>query len=275
MSPEPILPSVKSYPKSTESKWARMESWFLTLLTFNLLLLISSCGLDIEDPTPPSPPVWVEKSLPEEWPERGIDAHESGGIYLEWEPSIMSDNIAGYIIQRAERIKGADSLSEFEHLIFLEPKMFNNDFIDIDVSFFFEYVYRLKSEDFSGNFSGFSEWVTYSLLRSVSSDELAMAPSGGDTLGLNRQLSWYYRYTIEMQDFIITLLGNDTELLNRTRIVPSRYTNGIELWSIPDTIYLLPNQRYEWRIDMSANYSGGRETSGAESTWGYFYYSGR
>ena len=83
----------------------------LSLIFFNFI----SCGLDIEDPTPPSTPVWVQKSLPEIWPERGIDAHESGGIFLEWEPN-PEDDIEAYSIFRAERFEEDDSLGKYELL---------------------------------------------------------------------------------------------------------------------------------------------------------------
>ena len=73
---------------------------FGSLLVCGFSLLILNCGLDVEDPIPPSPPVWVEKSFPEEWPESGIDAHESGGIYLEWEPNPEGDIVA-YKIYRS------------------------------------------------------------------------------------------------------------------------------------------------------------------------------
>ena len=83
MSTEPIKPTAKVKPAVMYPKWARMTFWFRVHLTFSLSLLTIQCGLNIEDSTPPSPPVWVQKSLPEEWPEPGIDAHESGGIFLE------------------------------------------------------------------------------------------------------------------------------------------------------------------------------------------------
>ena len=68
--------------------------------------------MDIEDPTPPSPPVWVEKSLAEEWPERGIDAHESGGIFLEWSTEANED-INAIAIFRCEISQTSNIFSEY------------------------------------------------------------------------------------------------------------------------------------------------------------------
>jgi hypothetical protein len=42
-----------------------------TMFFLIVLIVLIGCGFDVEDPTPPSPPMWVEKSLLEEWPERG------------------------------------------------------------------------------------------------------------------------------------------------------------------------------------------------------------
>ena len=127
-----------------------MGLWLLALLTLNFALLISACGLDIEDPTPPSPPVWVQKSLPEEWPERGIDAHESGGIYLEWysQPEI---EIMAYHVFRATWYETLDSLGDYELLASLERgSIGSTEFVDEEISILVRYFYKLKAENDSG-----------------------------------------------------------------------------------------------------------------------------
>ena len=78
-------------------------------------LNIQSCGIDVEDPKLPKSPTWVHKSFPEEWPERGIDAHETNGIYLEWEPNGGTD-ISAYHIYRATYYEYNDSLGHYEFL---------------------------------------------------------------------------------------------------------------------------------------------------------------
>ena len=99
--------------------WAPWKIGIQLLLTFIFALVTNQCGLDIEDPTPPSPPVWVQKSLPNEWPERGIDAHESGGIFLEWEPSLQEDIVA-YSVYRSIQFEELDSLGDDELIARLE-----------------------------------------------------------------------------------------------------------------------------------------------------------
>ena len=127
-------------------------------LTLGLLLsissLLSACGLDIEDPTPPSPPVWVQKSLPEEWPERGIDAHESGGIYLEWEPN-PSEGILAFHIYRAQWFEDIDSLGDYTLVAQIQNEtMFGFNYVDLQVgfnqyfySFFICYFYKIRIQN--------------------------------------------------------------------------------------------------------------------------------
>ena len=138
------------------------------ILTINLsLLTFDSCGLDVEDPTPPGPPIWVQKSLPEEWPERGIDAHESGGIYLEWEPS-SEENIIAYHIFRAEFFDENDSIGDYKLIHRMEvASRIGLNYIDSDIEFRTKYFYKLKAEDISENLGEFSDSLSYSLLPSL------------------------------------------------------------------------------------------------------------
>jgi hypothetical protein len=272
MSPETIVPSIKSYLKSTETKWARMGSWLLALLTFNLsLLTIQSCGLDIEDPSPPSPPVWVQKSLPEEWPERGIDAHESGGIYLEWEPN-PENNIEAYLIYRAEFFDEIDSLGDYSLLSILEWEPNTPlEYVDSEIVTRVKYFYKLKAEDSANNKSIHSNSLAYMLLEQISFNY--MMPNGqSESLDTERQLKWYSSYNLEMEDYTLTLLSHDNNFLHREILVPSNYTNGIESWIIPSAISLDHNQIYKWRIDTGAKYSNLFETAGSESAWANFLY---
>ena len=137
-------PTTKNHTISNGPNRARMRSWLLTLLTINLSLLTIQCGLDIEDPTPPSSPVWVQKSLPEEWPERGIDAHESGGIYLEWEPN-PEENIASYWLFIARYFPENDSLGEYETLWSNIPESQIN-FLHSEAAARITYYYKLKQQ---------------------------------------------------------------------------------------------------------------------------------
>jgi hypothetical protein len=264
MSPEPIMPNAKNYPKSIYTQWAQMRYWLPIFFIFNF------CGLDIEDPTPPSPPVWVQKSLPDEWPERGIDAHESGGIYLEWEIN-PEENIAAYIIYRSEYINTVDSLSDYTWIH--RVKSVSNtplEFIDSDITPNTQYYYKLKADDLSDNRSGYSDSCGYLVLPQITINQ--MEPSNQlENLDSNRLLYWHYTNSIQMENYCLTLLDLQNDLILRTVLSPVNYVNGSESWRVPDSIILMENQLYKWRIDTGANYSQGIESAGSESPWATFF----
>jgi hypothetical protein len=244
-------------------------------LTFGLLLIFSfliiQCGLDIEDPTPPSPPQWVEKSLPEEWPERGIDAHESGGIYLEWEPSPNGD-IIGYTIYRSSRNNVDNSLGDYILLVHVDvEKDADLEYIDRETELDIQYYYKLKAIDEASNKSAFSDSIFYTKTHSIPLE--TMRPNGIDrVLPGNRELRWTAPITMELEDYYLTLVTIDGELILRENLLPGGYAGGEESWNIPPSINLLDHNNYEWRIDTGARYYGGRETSGSESRWVTFLY---
>ena len=247
---------------------------FRLLLTFHFSLLIFNCGLDVEDPTPPSPPVWVEKSLPEEWPERGIDAHESGGIFLEWEPAPEGEDIIAYHIYRALYFELQDSLGDFEQLISLDvlgrPSY---SYVDRSVAMNVRHEYTLKSEDNAGNCSAFSDTCGYTLMSPVQA--LNMQPNGLSVgLGTERELSWIYDYAIAMEDYCLTLQSTNNQFMLRHILNPGNYVGIRERWQIPDSVLLIPGNSYQWRVDMQAGYTGGRESAGSESAWAWFLYPG-
>jgi hypothetical protein len=272
MSFEPIVPIAKSNPKPAGTKWARMRICLLMLFTFNFSLFIFNCGLDIEDPTPPSPPVWVQKSLPEEWPERGIDAHESGGIILEWEAN-QDLGIKAYIIYRTEYWEENDSLGEYALLSRFVTDLGKELYhVDKDVTLRTTYFYKLKAEDDSGNSSGFSDSIGISLLPQISSG--TMNPNGLiDTLSETRSLSWRYTYNVEMENYCLTILTQTGELILREIMNPGNYVDGKESWKIPTSITLEPYMVYLWRIDTDARYVDGLETAASESSWATFLYA--
>lgn len=265
-------PSAKIKPISTLPYWARMTSWLLALLTFNFAFLISACGLDVEDPTPPSPPVWVQKSLPDEWPERGIDAHESGGIYLEWEPN-HEDNISAYLVFIAQYYDDKDSLGSYDLVQRCESLIAGDlNFLHADASHNTKYFYKLKAEDSAENQSEFSDSIFYSLLPRLPDDGLV--PNGNTAiLKSTRNLSWFYDYYIEMENYCLTILSQNNDLILRTIIIPTDYVRRSETWIIPETVDLNSNQIYKWRIDIGAQYIQKKETLGSESAWATFLYA--
>ncbi len=241
------------------------------LLIFSFLIFY--CGLDVEDPTPPSPPVWVEKSLPEVWPERGIDAHESGGIFLEWEPSLDEDIIA-YNIYRGRWYTSNDSLGDYELLERIEvASLISPEFIDRQAEKNILYSYKLKSEDRANNLSKYSDSLSYSCLSAISVN--MMIPNGqSDTLLANRNLSWKNYYIIEAEDYCLTLLTLSDQLVARVLVQPRNYFGGTENWEIPVHVDLEYNRTYKWRIDIEARFVDDYETAGSESIWAIFVYGG-
>jgi len=265
---------MKSDSISNGPKFVRMLSWLFVLLTFNLsFLTIHSCGFDVEDPTPPSPPVWVQKSFPEHWPERGIDAHEIRGVSLEWEHNRDEGTVA-YLIYRAEHFADYDSLGDFLLLSRLEIEPNSElEYIDTDLVEGIRYFYKLKAEDMAKNQSEFSETVGYLLLQQISIHH--MSPNGiSKILGSHRSLSWIYAYGIAMENYCLTLLDQNNDFILRSIFTPVSYTNHTESWYIPDSIALDSNEIYKWRIDTDGQYLYGLETAGSESPWATFLYVG-
>ena len=251
-----------------------MDHWLAMLLTFNFTLLISSCGLDVEDPTPPLPPIWVEKSLPEEWPEKGIDAHESGGIYLEWKPNIEEDIVA-YNIYRATWFDVNDSLGDYDLIVSVELESIPElEYIDNGANAMTKYYYKLKAQDGADNLSVDSDSLVYSLHPALPAS--TMSPNGiSDTLDAERLLSWRYNYRIAMEDYCLTILSEENEFITRILLSPSNYVGWDESWQIPAVILLEPDQVYFWRIDTGAGYVDDMETAGSESQWASFVYRGK
>ena len=241
------------------------------LLIFQFSVLIFQCGFDVEDPTPPSPPVWVQKSLPEQWPEQGIDAHESGGLFLEWY-SNDSEDIKGYHLRKARYFDDLDSLGSFGFTHYIENTAGNTiQFVDETVWGRVKYFFILESENESGTFSGPSDTISYSILPAIRPE--TMVPNGSlDTLNEARELSWIYYYAVEMENYTVTILDFEGKCVLREEFSPSSFTGYNEKWRIPDALTLENETRYQWRIDIGAAYQDGYETVGAESLWAIFYY---
>jgi hypothetical protein len=244
---------------------------WIPLVAVVSLLTLHSCGLDIEDPTPPSSPVWFQKSLPEEWPERGIDAHETEGIYLEWEPN-PEENVTAYLVFCARYYQENDSLGDYEKLgRNTSESTISFNFLHSEAAIRTNYYYKLKAEDSAGNYSVFSDSIGYTLLPSL--DMETMTPNGNrDTLNNSRSLSWKYNYDIEMENYCLTLLTQNNELIYRILISPTDYVNGQEWWQIPESVVLDSTEIVKWRIDVGAQYINDLETFGSESNWATFSY---
>lgn len=267
----PAVPSYASQKSGTQLQGAIFPQSLIKLFIFNFsFLIVLGCGFDIEDPIPPDPPLWVNKSLPEIWPETGIDADESGGIYLEWDISQVEE-IEATAIYRAQWFAEYDSLGDYTQIRSIkssEPR--NDNHIDITIKPGEKYYYKLRAIDFTGNMSAFSDSVHYEVFDSFVEH---MHPNGtDDTLSVLRQLSWHYFFWIEMEDFCITILTNKGDLIFRESFMPTSYVGGYEQYSIPAEISFESGNIYRWRLDVGAKYLDGVETAGAESPWASFVY---
>ncbi|NQV15132.1 hypothetical protein HQ531_06710 [bacterium] len=257
---------------SSNAGQAFRRSTFGLLFIFSLITL-QSCGLDVEDSTPPSKTQWVQKSLAEEWPERGIDAHETGGIFLEWAANLEEDIVA-YNIYRATWYDGYDSLGDYSLISRIATASISEtEYIDTQAQLRVRYFYKLKAEDTSNNMSEESDSAFYSLLPAYPSD--MMTPNGMTiSLGIDRSLKWYGGFSVEMEDYCLTLLTQIDEIEIRKIIQPNDYVGAYEEWQIPNDVILEHNKVYKWRIDTGAEYIDGRETTGSESPWATFLYLG-
>jgi hypothetical protein len=261
------MPSAHGY------RWSRMKFWAWMLLNLHFSIFIfQSCGLDVEDPTQPSPPQWVQKSLPEEWPERGIDAHESGGITIEWKIEFSPDVVA-YHIYRGIAQTINDSIFDFEFIARIVTFTDSiGTYIDRGAYEMSDYCfYKLKSENSAGQLSEYSDIASYFLLPAINRNSM-IPNSASDTLGPSRTLNWVYPVYIGMENYCVTIIGMANELVERAIITPGNYVSGSESWQIPIDTEFNSGGIYRWRIDTGAEYVNERETAGSESQWATFIY---
>ena len=269
---KPITPTALLGPKLTRSNWVHRTIYIQLLLNLNFALLTTQCGFDVEDSIPPSPPQWVLKSLPEDWPERGIDAHESGGINLEWRIN-GSDEVVSSCIYRAEYDALIDTLSDYILVKNLEVENLENfSFVDQNIVIGKKYYYKLCSIDIANNRSIFSDSIQYKSTPKV--DRSTLSPNSTITaLTKTRGLSWNSYYHMEMVNYIITVIKPPSRIVVRSLFHPASYI-GRETWTIPDSVALDSGQVYLWRVDTGAEYINDVETAGSESSWASFLYIG-
>ena len=235
----------------------------------------------MEDAFPPDFPVWVEKSEATTWPEKDIDATETGDILLQW---ILSDedDIAKYLIFRG--VLNDSSLEiDFEKIDIIDlnnPFESPDQYLDESAVVNQRYYYYLLAEDSGENLSDPSDTLDYMLLPSVYPS--VMIPSSlNDIVSATPDLTWSYNYGTAMEDYVITLLDYDSkEFIVRDWFQPGNYVGSGEDWTFTpywrvvngDSTWmeLLSMHRYQWRIDQHADYEGNIEKTGSESAWAYF-----
>ncbi len=254
----------RPYPRLS-LKYLRQRLFILVTI-----FVIFSCGEDIEDKDPPAAPLWIEKTPPLTWPEQGIDAYSGMAIYLEWYPSLDAD-VVEYRLFRSLYSTERDSLMSTEVIASIESIISEAySYVDNEVSESTYYAYWLNAFDDANNISPSSDTIFYSAMPSVMNS--TMAPNSKvESLTPPIRFSWDQGYWVEMaiQDYVITILGSNEEMILRIRMGPSNYTGDGEIWMLPDSVQL-PASQYKWRVDVAANYQNGLETQGGESAWAYF-----
>jgi hypothetical protein len=254
-----------------DSFWARSRYWLQLLFIFHFSFFIFHCGFDVEDSTPPETPIWIPKSLPEQWPESGIDPIEISGIRVEWFGN-GNDNVEKYKLYRAEYFSENDSSGDFLRIAIIQNSGDESFYhIDADAKAFRTYHYYLISINDQDKKSMHSDTLTYTILPSI--QLVTMIPNQRETpLRESRELSWRYIYLVEVQDYTVTIIDEFGHLISRHIFPPTNYIGRQEWWPIPDSVMLIHNQHYSWRIDLGADYMAGVEYRGAESGWANFLY---
>jgi len=146
-------------------------------------------------------------------------------------------------------------------------------YIDSDADINTEYYYSLKAEDQSGNRSGASDSLGFSLLHQIKI--ATMLPNGlEDTLSIDRNFSWYASWILEMEDYCLTIANLNGTLIYREVFSPGNYENRSHSKRIPQSVYFESGMVYKWRIDTGARYVMGLESAASESLWATFVYTG-
>ena len=144
-----------------------------------ILFLFFACSSPIEDPDPPTQPVWVNKSSPDAIIEYGIDSDHSFGerIVLMWHQNFDKD-LSSYNIFRGELFTNSNNISSiiYEKITTIDPTQnFGLDtlYYDENINKYTTYYYYLIVEDLANNKSVPSDTISYKLIRSPT----AIAPS--------------------------------------------------------------------------------------------------
>ncbi len=146
---------------------------YLKISISAFIFILFGCPDYVEDPNPPAPPVFVEKTYPADLIEKGIGAYnfntenpDKNSIQLMWHPN-TEDDLAGYKLYRALEI--VDELTDFEVIetIDLSTTMSGRDtfFVDTTPAELKRYYYYLTAYDLAGNNSLPSDSISYKLLK--------------------------------------------------------------------------------------------------------------
>ncbi len=145
-------------------KKIKTNTFIILILSNMLLLLISSCGKDIDniDEEPPARPVFKAKTLDSEFEEQGIDAVSDGDyIRIEWKPNSEED-LEGYKLFRGESSNIDSTWIELTN----ELDERDSFYVDRDFSLLNDrqWFYRVSAYDGNENDSDTSIVIRYKLL---------------------------------------------------------------------------------------------------------------
>ena len=234
-----------------------------------LILLLNTCGKNLEDPDPPSRPEWVAKSLPYDTTETGIDAVPNGDfIQLEWYTG-DEDDLSSYRIYRAS----GDIENKFDLIEEIQSDLMAgsiNIYLDENVSINIPYFYFLRAVDQAGNLSLRSDTVEYKLVVKVNLRGLFDTTDVKPTFKWSDAGSAASEYVIRVEQF------NPNRVIWISALTPQNYSGDIQslVYGSPDVFYLAQSElssgvSYRWRIDIVSALDRENE-AGSESYWGYF-----
>ncbi len=244
---------------------------FRQIIFIGCILLVSvQCGKDIEDPVPPSTPVWVEKTAPESPVESGIDADPLGDyIVLQWHKNPDND-ISGYELYRTS----VSSDSGFDHIADIDvftSSGVDTFYIDDSVRLETNYFYYLRAFDIAGNKSPRSDTIRYQIIEKVDLTEPL-----GNIQELKPIFKWYDFSTVSYE-YVIKIINIKTkEVIWISRLSRPNYgdlTQSVRYNFDNQAIQASLNSgsSYQWRVDAIALVDRNNvDLAGSESFWGYF-----
>ena len=253
----------------------------LKILLMTLFIFLISCSEEIK--RPPSP-IWVEKSRPADFEEKGIDAHNVNLIYpdnnsikLMWHYNPEED-IWKYHVYRTNQMDEENKPIDFSNILTTEN---DTSFYDEEVEVYVNYYYYLKAENFDGNESNASDTISYVLLVKP------QAISNSDSVQSEQlQFQWIdFQYTSHIPSFYTIKVENEfgqgvwscmflnPDFLNNGEIVSYPYSlNGSECIDHQGANDYLEPGKYYWKIKAlrlgnGITTSADHDVASAESNW--------
>ncbi len=258
-------------PVEMKPHYQRLFRYTAYAISLQAICVISiSCGSDIEYPHPPNPPVIIEKSKITDWPETGIDAEPNNSIQFSW---IGNDlDIESFKVYRSE--SSLDKSYAFQLLDIIPHNGNVNSiytYLDQNLNTKFFYHYTIKSTNSNDDVSESSDTLGYRLLDLGWA--FSMYPSSlSDTIS-SPTLHWNYYLHTEMEMYCVTIREyGSNEIVLREAFLPRSYTGSQEEYVMPEnTLSIIADGNYEWRIELLASIQDEIERFGAESPWAQFY----